>query len=140
MENEYLAKFDAVGYRETTVVSGVHYTTDEERQKYLEDGYIVISDEDYQHYIGNRGAGDNGTGYLRDPQTGKPVSAPAYTPTQEERANQLATSYAARVQELNNEIVAAMADGDEDLITELKAEKDKALGAYQKALEGLTNA
>ena len=75
MENEYLAKFDAVGYRETTVVSGVHYATDEERQKYLEDGYIVISDEDYQHYIGNRGAGDNGTGYLRDPQTGKPVSA-----------------------------------------------------------------
>lgn len=140
MENEYLAKFDAVGYRETTVVSGVHYATDEERQKYLEDGYIVISDEDYQHYIGNRGAGDNGTGYIRDPKTGKPVSAPAYTPTQEERANQLATSYAARVQELNNEIVAAMADGDEDLITELKAEKDKALGAYQKALEGLTNA
>ena len=76
MENEYLAKFDAVGHRETTVVSGVHYATDEERQKYLEDGYIVISDEDYQHYIGNRGMGDNGTGYIRDPKTGKPVSAP----------------------------------------------------------------
>ena len=76
MENEYLAKFDAVGPRETTVVSGVHYATDEERQKYLEDGYIVISDEDYQHYIGNRGMGDNGTGYIRDPKTGKPVSAP----------------------------------------------------------------
>ena len=75
MENEYLAKFDAVGYRETTVVSGVHYATDEERQKYLEDGYIVISDEDYQHYIGNRGMGNNGTGYIRDPKTGKPVSA-----------------------------------------------------------------
>lgn len=140
MENEYLAKFDAVGHRETTVVSGVHYATDEERQKYLDGGFIPITDEDYQYYIGNRGMGDNGTGYVRDPKTGKPVSAPAYTPTQEERANQLAVSYAARVQELNNEIVAAMADGDEDLITELKAEKGKALEAYQKALEGIKNA
>lgn len=84
MENEYLAKFDAVGYRETTVVSGVHYATDEERQKYLDDGYIVISDEDYQHYIGNRGAGDNGTGYIRDLQTGKPVSAPPAPPVESE--------------------------------------------------------
>ena len=140
MANEYLAKFDAVGHRETTVVSGIHYATDEERQTYIDDGYILISDEDYQHYVGNRGAGDHGTGYIRDQQTGKPVSAPAYTPTQEERANQLAVSYAARVQELNNEIVAAMADGDEDLITELKTEKGKALEAYQKALEGIKNA
>ena len=76
MENEYLAKFDATGHRETTVVSGIHYATDEERQKYIDDGYIPISDEDYQHYIGNRGMGDNGTGYIRDPKTGKPVSAP----------------------------------------------------------------
>ena len=73
MEIEYLAKFDTVGHRETTVVSGVHYSTEDERQKYIDDGYIPISDEDYQHYIGNRGAGDNGTGYIRDPQTGKPV-------------------------------------------------------------------
>lgn len=138
--NEQLSKFDAQGMRMATVLSGVHYTSDEERQKYLEDAYIPISDEDYQHYIGNRGAGDNGTGYIRDPKTGKPVLAPAYTPTQKERANQIAASYAARVQELNNEIVAAMADGDEDLITELKAEKGKALEAYQKALEEIKNA
>ena len=73
---EYLAKFDTTGHRETTVVSGVHYTTDEERQKYLDDDYIPISEEDYQAYIGNCGLGDNGTGYIRDPKTGKPVSAP----------------------------------------------------------------
>mgnify|MGYP000849247810 CR=1 FL=1 len=76
METEYLAKFDAAGYRETTVVSGVHYSTDEERQKYINDGYIPISDDDYQHYVGNRGAGDNGTGYIRDQKTGKPIFAP----------------------------------------------------------------
>ena len=71
-----LSKFDAHGVRIATVLSGVHYTSDEERQKYINDGYIPISDEDYQHYIGNRGTGDNGTGYIRDPKTGKPVSAP----------------------------------------------------------------
>ena len=81
---EYLAKFDTVGHRETTVVSGVHYTTDEERQKYLDDGYIPISDEDYQYYIGNRGMGDNGTGYIRDPKTGKPISAPPAPPVEAE--------------------------------------------------------
>ena len=81
---EYLAKFDATGHRETTVVSGVHYTTDEERQKYIDDGCIPISDEDYQTYIGNRGAGDNGTGYIRDQQTGKPVSAPPVPPVEAE--------------------------------------------------------
>ena len=80
MENEYLVKFDAVGHRETTVVSGVHYETEGERQKYLDDGFIPITDEDYQYYIGNRGMGDNGTGYIRDLKTGKPVSAPP-TPT-----------------------------------------------------------
>ena len=81
---EYLAKFDNSGHRETTVASGTHYTTDEERQKYIDDGYIPISDEDYQCYIGNRGAGDNGTGYIRDTETGKPVSAPPAPPVEEE--------------------------------------------------------
>ncbi len=84
MENEYLAKFDADGRRETTVVRGIHYTTKEERQAYIDDGYIPISDEDYQHYIGNRGAGDNGTGYIRDIKTGKPVSAPPVPAVEEE--------------------------------------------------------
>lgn len=73
---EYLAKFDDAGRRKSTVIRGVHYTTDTERKKYIGDGYIPISDEEYQTYIGNRGTGDNGTGYIRDAKTGKPVSAP----------------------------------------------------------------
>ena len=84
MEIEYLVKFDADGRRESTVVSGVHYETAGGRQKYIDDGYIPIPDEDYQHYIGNRGMGDNGTGYIRDPKTGKPVSAPPAPPVEAE--------------------------------------------------------
>ena len=65
-------------------MSGIHYVGDDKRQKYLGDGYIPISEEDYQHYIGNRGAGDNGTGYIRDTKTGKPVSAPPAPAVEEE--------------------------------------------------------
>ncbi|WP_302949948.1 hypothetical protein [uncultured Selenomonas sp.] len=90
MENKYLAKFDINGCREITLVKGVHYNTDDEHQAYIDGGYIPITDEDYQHYIGNRGTGDNGTGYVRDPKTGKPVSAPPAPPvevTEEPTAN-----------------------------------------------------
>ena len=81
---EILAKFDAQGRRLATVLFGIHYTTDAERQTYIHNGYILISNEDYQHYIGNRGQGDNGTGYIRDPKTGKPVSAPPAPPVEAE--------------------------------------------------------
>ncbi len=90
VENKYLAKFDINGCREITLVKGVHYNTDDEHQAYIDGGYIPITDEDYQHYIGNRGTGDNGTGYVRDPKTGKPVSAPPAPPvevTEEPTAN-----------------------------------------------------
>ena len=83
MKTEYLTKFDDGGHRETTVINGVHYATDEERQMYIDDGYISISEEDYQHYIGNRGVGENGSGYIRDVVTGKPVSAPPASPVTE---------------------------------------------------------
>ena len=79
---EILSKFGVDGMRIATVLSGIHYTADEERQAYITAGYIPISDEDYQHYVGNRGAGENGTGYIRDPKTGKPVSAPPAPPVQ----------------------------------------------------------
>ena len=90
MKNENLSKFDEKGKRVASVIFGIHYTTDEERQTYINDGYIPISDEDYQYYIGNRGTGDNGSGYIRDPKTGKPVSAPPAPPvetTEEPTAN-----------------------------------------------------
>ena len=76
LDTEYLAKFDDAGRRKSTVIRGVHYNTEAEREPYIKEGYIPISDEEYQTYIGNRGLGDNGTGYIRDPKTGKPVSAP----------------------------------------------------------------
>ena len=45
-------------------------------------GCVEISDEDWAYYVGSRGAGDNGTGYIRDATTGKPVSAPPAPPVE----------------------------------------------------------
>ena len=73
---EMLSKFDKNGCRQATVLDGVHYRNEETRQNYIAQGYIPISEEDFAYYAGWRGAGDNGTGYIRDPKTGKPVSAP----------------------------------------------------------------
>ena len=79
----YLCKFDENGKRSAAYPVDVDMTP-EKKQAYADDDYIPISDEDYQHYIGNRGLGNNGTGYIRDPKTGKPVSAPPAPPAVEE--------------------------------------------------------
>ena len=81
---KYLLQFDQNGVCVASICHGVHYTTKDEEQSYLKEGYVSVTEEDYHHYIGNRGAGDNGTGYIRDPQTGKPVSAPPAPPVEAE--------------------------------------------------------
>ena len=80
METGYLSKFDEKGFRETSVAFGVHYTTDEEKQKYLKEGYVEVSQADHDYYVGNKGLGANGTGFVRDPLTGVPKDAPPAPP------------------------------------------------------------
>ncbi len=136
---DYLAKFDSNSVRLTSVVAGVHFNTPEQRQSYLDDGYVPITDDEQAYYIGNRGPGDNGTGYIRDSVTGKPVSAPPYVPTPEEQANTAAMEYEAQIKELNTAIVVAQADGDAELVQDLQTEKAALLTEYQTKLEAITN-
>jgi hypothetical protein len=72
----YLAKFDTDGNRITSVLEGVHFSTDEEKQKYIDDGFIETSDEDQELYITNN--------YIRSTD-GKPQEKPEYVPTAEEK-------------------------------------------------------
>ena len=81
---EMLSKFDRNGCRQATVLDGVHYRNEETRQNYIAQGYIPTSEEDFAYYVGWRGTGGNGTGYIRDTKTGKPVSAPPAPPVEEE--------------------------------------------------------
>lgn len=79
----YLAKFDDSGACRAIYLASTKSAGEAA-------GCVEISDEEWAYYIGNRGMGDNGTGYIRDPKTGKPVSAPPAPPvetTEEPTAN-----------------------------------------------------
>ena len=77
----YLCKFDTEGNRgETHATAGMR---DEEKSAYLASGFVEIPESEWLYYIGGVGNGDNGTGYIRDPKTGKPVSAPPAPPVEE---------------------------------------------------------
>ena len=130
----YKSLFDTDGKRVTSVPCDDDLTN--EKKAALEaDGYVEIDEDEWNYYVGNKGAGDNGTGYVR--KDGKPVSAPAYVPTAAEQADTLSATYEAQVKELDDQIVLAMADGDDDLVAELKEEKAAALKEYQDKLEAL---
>lgn len=130
----YMSLFDADGKRVTSVPCDDDLT-DEKKAALEADGYVEIDEGEWNYYVGNKGAGDNGTGYVR--KDGKPVSAPAYVPTAAEQADALAATYEAQVKGLDDQIVLAMADGDNDLVTELKEEKAAVLKEYQEKLEAL---
>ena len=130
----YMSLFDADGKRVTSVPCD-DYLTDEKKAALEADGYVEIDEDEWNYYVGNKGAGDNGTGYVR--KDGKPVSAPAYVPTAAEQVDTLAATYETQVKELDDQIVLAMAEGDDDLVAELKEEKAAALKEYQDKLEAL---
>lgn len=71
----YLARFDESGKCKAIHLAGTKSAEETA-------GCVEISDEEWAYYIGNRGAGDNGTGYIRDIKTGKPVSAPPAPPVE----------------------------------------------------------
>ena len=131
---KYMTLFDSSGVRVTSVPCD-DYLTDEKKAALEADGYVEIDEDEWNYYVGNKGAGDNGTGYVR--KDGKPVSAPAYVPTAAEQADALAATYEAQVKGLDDQLVLAMADGDDDLVAELKEEKAAALKEYQDKLEAL---
>ena len=134
----YLCKFNKNGGREASVPSTMadNYGGEE---KLTAEGYIKVSTEDYQYYVGNKGAGANGTGYIRDSQTGKPADAPARVVTLEEQANVLKNSYENNVKAVDEAIQVAKNNGDTAYVDELQIERQNILKEYATKLEGLNN-
>lgn len=130
----YLCKFDTDGKCTATVLDGVHFSTAEEKQKYLDDGYIETSDEDYAYYVGNRGTGANGTGYIRGAD-GKPTDAPAIVVTTEQKQASIAADYESQISELKDALATATLAGDESLIAELKSEYADVKSEYEATLK-----
>ena len=108
------------------------------KEKLIFDGYIEISDEDYQYYVGNKGQGDNGTGYIRS-STGKPISAPARVITLEEQANALKSGCDRDIQAIDNAIDVATKNNNTERITELQKMRQQRIQQYSDELENLTN-
>ena len=134
----YLSKFDAAGHRAVSVPVDITLS-DTRRAELLADGYIETSKEDWEYYIGAHGSGDNGTGYIRDPKTGKPVSAPPYVPTTAEKVAALDNQYAADKKTLASYYLDAALAGDTDVQDALRAEMaalNEQYDADVKALKG----
>lgn len=138
MNKQYLAKFDAEGRRLASIP--LDYCEDYGGEEMLlAEGYVTISEEDWHHYVGNMGDGDNGTGYIRDADTGKPVSAPPYAPTIEEQTNDIAARYGTQITELKDALATATLAGDDETADELRGEYAELMTEYQAALEAIQN-
>ena len=133
---EVLAKFNDEGRRVSSVLEGINYKDDTKRQTFIDKGYIPISEEDWRLYCSVDG-GDNGTGYIRDPETGEPVSAPPHIPTKEENATRLFRECQHDLKEIDGQIVNAIIIKDMELVEELRQERDERVAEYEAALEKL---
>lgn len=132
----YLSKFDSDGKRVASYPLDKTITK-EQYTKLLDEGYIEISEEDWNYYVGNNGAGANGTGYIRDVKTGKPVDAPAYVPTVGEKMSEIKANYESQIDTLKESLATATLAGDDDLVADLKAEYAELMAEYQNALKGV---
>lgn len=108
----YLSKFDSDG-KQITSYPLDDMLIDDKKAELIADGYIEISKEDWNYYVGNNGLGGNGTGYIRGAD-GKPTSAPPYTPTNEGKLAKLDSDYSAQKQELASEYTDALIHADTD--------------------------
>ena len=136
MEHTYLCKFDSAGRRQETLLACEF--TDEQKQQKIADGYIEISEEDWNYYVGNNGNGANGTGYIRGAD-GKPTDAPPYVPSKSERLAALDAQYDADKADIMNYFTQAVFAGDETEQDELRAEMEEIDAAYVEEREAIEN-
>lgn len=123
----YLCKFDENGYRQETYLSCEY--NDEQKAEMIANGFVEIDEEEWSYYVGNMGSGDNRTGYIR--VDGKPVSAPAYVPSKEEKLSQLEAEYEQGSAELEKYYNKANIKQDTDLMDELREEMTDLEAEYE---------
>ena len=134
----YLAKFDNNGNRTATLLA-CEYTEEQKAEMYA-DGFVDLSENDWNYYVGNMGAGDNGTGYVRDMTTGKPVSAPpAPKPSKAQRISQLEQDYSKACFELGTYYMEAALDGNVEAQKDLQAEMAAVKAEYEEAVTAIMN-
>ena len=127
----YLSKFDSSGKRIASYPLD-DMLTEDKKDELIADGYIEIDEDEWNYYVGNKGAGDNGTGYVR--KGDKPVSAPAYVPTAAEKVAALDNQYETNKKTLASYYLDAALAGDTDVQDALKDEMTALNAQYDTAL------
>ncbi len=150
----HICLFKETGERYATIKRGIHFNTDSEKTSYIEklqkeatdNGYtgiltaIEITTDELNYYLGNKGQGDNGTGYIRDMETGKPVSAPARIITKTEQANTEKLLCEADLKAIDEAIQIAKNNNDTEYVEELQKERENRINEYAEKLEEINNA
>ena len=134
---KYLSKFDSKGTRIASYPIDVLMTA-EKIKSMKSDGYIEIDEDEWNYYVGNCGAGKNGTGYVRGAD-GKPTDAPAHTPSTDEKKRAVIAQYEADKDGLMKYYADAALHDDAELMEDLKAEMtalDEKFAEDMKELEG----
>ena len=132
----YLAKFDENGYREETHIAAEY--TEEQKAEMYADGFVDLSEEDWNYYVGNMGAGDNGTGYIRDAVTGKPVSAPpAPKPSKAQRIAQLEKDFKSARFTIGTYYMEAVLDGNVEVQKDLQGELAELKEQFESDVEAI---
>ena len=134
METTYLCKFDSNGRRTETLLACEY--SDEQKAEKIADGYIEISEEEWNYYVGNKGNGANGTGYVRGAD-GKPTDAPAHVPTTEEKKQAIIAQYESDKAGLQEQLIDAILHDDTELQNEIKAEMTAVDEAFDEAIREL---
>ncbi len=125
--------FDEDGKFTSSLLEGIHVNDEAKRQELIAQGYVNIDHDTFNALIGNRGMGDNGTGYRY--VNGRLVSAPAaeIDPEAEKKAKlaELDSQYENAKASLISQYAEAAAYGDADMqesiknqLTELDADYD----------------
>lgn len=122
----YLVLPDEKGNRKDTKTAAI--MTEVEVKEYQEQGYILLEKEQFCLLIGNRGGGE----HIINPKTGEITEAPPYEPTVEEKLAALDAEYEAKISEVNNAILLAVAENDTELQAELVAEKTALKAEYEQ--------
>lgn len=134
-ESYFLASFDEQNRLEDFVLIDGDLT-DDKYNELVADEYVKISETDWKYYQGYIDKGEYGNGYIRDPETNSPVSAPE---SSYEQINTVKKEYEEQVKELKDSLVTAILSNDEELVSELKEEYAALMQEYMNSLEEANN-
>lgn len=149
-ENTYYSLFDENGKIYSSFMQHINFETEDElnsivnsaKEDALKDGIQLelyeITQDDWEYYTNNKGMGDNDTGYIRDKDTGKPISAPPLPdPTEEEliqeQLSELEQEYITQEKSFKNDLATAILANNQEAITSLQEEYNEFNLAYKEA-------